>query len=321
MRFTEQEFYEMVQELLYSEPISYKMLCLIAEKTLKPSVLNWSRTDECLRQRGYGEDLMNEIHLRLIKTVIPYFLLRDDIDGDYNNDPEGFEDWMFSVAYNVKRDIVKKFRKHDFNIDNSDDVSLCDIPAQEDEDNSEEHIERLKQAFSIAISANVGIYKTLTWIAQFIFILEADVTKIKSNDLLLEAFENKTLYDMYDMIQNASKKIPWIVITSEQDEKIVTALRKKRDGEVTYGECKFKSFFMKQNGIPSGKKSISDWVNRMNDIIKREMGKDNDGNKNAKKKPSEETANKLSDNDNTAEKLTENKVGEKGSRHDETSNS
>ena len=67
----------------------------------------------------------------------------------------------------------------------------------------------------------------LTWLAQFIFILEYDISKIKSNELIITAFENKTLYDMYDMILTASNKFPWIVITREQNEKILDALRKK----------------------------------------------------------------------------------------------
>ena len=107
--------------------------------------------------------------------------------------------------------------------------------------------------------------------AQFIFILEYDISKIKSNELIITAFENKTLYDMYDMILTASNKIPWIVITREQNEKILEALRKRRNGNVSYGETKYKDFFMKHNGEVSGKKSISDWMNRMNDMIKRRV--------------------------------------------------
>ena len=76
---------------------------------------------------------------------------------------------------------------------------------------------------------------------------------------------------MYEIVLEASQKIPWIKITKEQDEKILSALRKTREDNVTYGESKYQSFFMKQNGKVSGKKSISDWVNRMNSMIKRVM--------------------------------------------------
>ena len=274
MRFTRDEFDVMVNELLYKDPISFDMLCQIAEKTLRPSVVNWCKTEDCLRGRGYEEDIMQEIHLRLMKTTVDYFLLRDDIEGPYNDNPEGFEDWIFFVAKNIKRDFANKIRNRDFTTDDIDDPAIGEIPSSDYEDDTEENVDRLKQAFSIVLSSDVGIYKVLTWLAQFIFILEYDISKIKSNELIITAFENKTLYDMYDMILTASNKFPWIVITREQNEKILDALRKKRIGNVSYGETKYKDFFMKHNGEVSGKKSISDWMNRMNDMIKRkvEMG-------------------------------------------------
>lgn len=272
MRFTGDEFDVMVNELLYKDPISFDMLCQIAEKTLRPSVVNWCKTEECLHGRGCEDDIMQEIHLRLMKTTVDYFLLRDDIEGPYNNDPEGFENWIFLVAKNIKRDFANKIRNRDFKTDDIDDPAIGDILTDDYEEDTEENLDRLKRAFSIVLSSDVGIYKVLTWLAQFIFILEYDISKIKSNELIITAFENKTLYDMYDMILTASNKIPWIVITREQNEKILDALRKKRTGNVSYGESKYKDFFMKHNGELAGKKSISDWMNRMNDMIKRKVG-------------------------------------------------
>lgn len=271
MRFTRDEFDAMVNELLYKDPISFDMLCRIAEKTLRPSVVNWCKAEDCLRGRGYEDDIMQEIHLRLMKTTVDYFLLRDGIEEPYNDNPEGFEDWIFFVAKNIKRDFANKIRNRDFTTDDIDDPAIGEIPSSDYEDDTEENEDRLKQAFSIVLSSDVGIYKVLTWLAQFIFILELDISKIKSNELIIVAFENKTLYDMYDMILASSRKIPWIIITREQNEKILEALRKKRNDNVSYGETKYKGFFMKHNGEVSGKKSISDWMNRMNDMIKRRV--------------------------------------------------
>lgn len=272
MRFTREEFDIMVNELLYKEPISFDMLCVIAEKVVRPTVVNWCKAEEALRGRGYEDDIMQEVHLRLIKTTVSYFLLRKGIEGEYNDDPEGFEDWMFLVAKNIKRDFAGRIRNRDFNTDEITD----DIPSGEDV--AEEYEERLKEAFTIVISSDVGIYKILTWLAQFIFILEYNVTKIKSNELIIKAFEDKTLYDMYDMLLSASNKISWMVVTDEQNEKILDALRKKCDGGVLYGETRYKDFFMKHNGEVSGKKSISDWMNRMNGMVKRKTDSLNETN-------------------------------------------
>ncbi len=268
MRFTEEEFATMVNELLFSEPVSFDTLCLIAEKTLRPLVAGWCRTEDCLRGRGFEDDLMQDIHLRLIKTTVNSFLLHKGVEGPYNNDPEGFEHWMLRVAKNLKRDFANRVRGRDFKTKAIDDPEFLSAPA--DDPDREKGIERLKEAIDIALDADFGIYKVLTWLAQIIFILDTGVTKIKSNELILNAFEDKTLYEMYEMLWLAAKRIPWLEITRAQNDRILGALRKKRIGDVSYGETRYSDFFMKSNGKPSGKKSISDWVNRMNGFIKRE---------------------------------------------------
>lgn len=257
----------MVNELLYNKTVCFDMLCQIAEKTLKPSVVYWCNTEICLRGRKYENDIMQEIYLRLIKTTVDYFLLRN---GTINDDPEGFEDWMFRVAENLKRDFIKKVRNDDFK---TEKIEVLDYKKDymESNDDSEEYTEKLINAVSIVLSADVSVYKVLTWFAQFIFIMDSNVTKIESTELIIKMFENKTLYEMYDMLLIASKRIPWIIITEQQNKKILTALRKNCDETVTYGETKYKSFFMKHNGEAVGKKSVSDWVNRMNSMIKRKI--------------------------------------------------
>ena len=267
MRFTTEEFDTMVHELLYADPISFRTLCIIAEKTLKPSVEKWCKADDCLRDRRFEDDLMQEIYLRLIKTTVTYFLLRDGIEGSFNNDPEGFEDWLFKVANNLKRDFVNRVRNSDFKTENIDDHT--EIAAYDDRFYDDEQIVRLKEAFLIILSADISIYKVLTWLAQFIFMIDAEVTKIESNELIVKTFEDKTLYEMYDMILVASKRVPWIEISESQSNRIIALLQKNRSDGISYGDTKYRDFFMKQNGMVSGKKSVSDWVNRMNDMIKR----------------------------------------------------
>lgn len=271
MRFTRNEFDIMVNELLYTTPISYNMLCSIAEKTIRSSVAYWCCTDRYLRCSGYEDDIMQEIHLRLIQRTVSHFLLKNGINEPYNNDPEGFEDWMFTLAKNIKCDFSEKIRKRIFNTENLDDPIFENIPDDDTSDkyDNEERIERLKRALDVVLSSDLSVYKVLTWLAQFLFVLETGVTKIQSNVLILAAFEELTLYDMYNKLLMASRKIPWVVITNAQNDKILAALRKTRENGVSYGETKYKDFFMKHNGEISGKKSISDWANRMNDMVKR----------------------------------------------------
>lgn len=269
MIFTQQEFDIMTDELLRCEPRKFDMLCHIAEKTLKSSVARWCRTEDCLRGRGYETDIMQEIQLRLIKTTVSRFLLRNGPGGPVNNDPEGFEDWLFVVARNQKRDFANKVRSVDFNTTGLDGSEAEEYTEEMYDSDAAERMDRLSMAFSAVLDADVSVYKTLTWIAQFVFILNNDITKIKSNELIVTTFENKTLFEMYDMILTASQRIPFITITEKQHEKIMSALRKTPDGGVSYGETRYKEFFMKSNGKVSGKKSISDWVNRLNGMINK----------------------------------------------------
>ena len=268
VRFTREAFETMVRQLLYQEPVSFDMLCQIAEQTLRPAVKRWCDAEDCLRGRGYEEDILQEIHLRLIKTTVPFFLLRDGVDAPCNNDPEGFERWMYSVAKNVKRDFANRVRKRDFNTENLDDFPCLAAP-ESDAAEREAYIAQLRKAFNVVLESDVSVYKVLTWLAQCVFILNQDISKIQCNELIIVLFAKNTLNDMYAMIQAASEKIPWIVITEEQNKKILEALRKKTSDGVIYGEVTYESFFMKQNGVISGKKSVSDWMNRMNAMIKR----------------------------------------------------
>jgi len=274
--FTVEEFNIMVDEVLCknSEESVFDMLAEIAEKTLRNSVYAWCMQDSRLRGRDYEGDIMQKIHLRLKKTVVDYFLLRDDIDGPYNNDPEGFRAWMFTVANNIKKDFAESVGKEDSRLINLEDCPPH-IPAPEsshDIEERDEHREILKKAFSIVLSSDVKVYKVLTWVAQFLFVASDYSTKIESSEVIVDAFQNKTLYDMYSIILDASSKIPWIVVTEEQNQRIVTALQKKYRGDVTYGQTKYSTFFMKNKGKVDGKKSISDWSNRINDIIRRKTG-------------------------------------------------
>lgn len=273
MRFTREEFDTMVSQLLYQEPICFDMLCHIAEKTLRKTVKVWCDMELCLQGRSYEEDIMQKIHLRLIETTVTYFLLRDGVTGKYNDDPEGFEDWMFRVGENIKKDFANKVRGVDFKTADIEDPMLENLPAnpgdgyEEDQDRQE----ALKQAFDIVLSADVSVYKVLTWLARSVFMLEQDVTAIQSNELVLTAFADKTLNNMYDMLLEAAFKISWLRITEEQDAKIRAALRKKARGGVLYGEMCYRAFFMKHNGAVSGKKSISDWMNRINEMIRKKQ--------------------------------------------------
>lgn len=270
MRFSQEEFNQMVQEVLYTQPSRFDTLCNMAQRLLEPMVAGWCRKDPVLRGRGMEGDVMNDILLHLMKTVVHGFLMRDDVEGEYNNDPEGFEHWVTLVAHNRQRDFAERIRRADFHTasdDALDEVGVYDESLEEYND----RLRRLRKAFNIVMSADAGVYKVLTWLAQILFIAERDLAHHKANALVVTVFENKTLFEMYGMILAASRRIPWMHVTPQQHNRVMAALQKPWDDELTYGEVKYGVFFMKYRGEVAGKKSVSDWINRMNNTIRRRM--------------------------------------------------
>ena len=280
MQVTKEEFETMVDELLNQEPISYNMLCTVAEREVRPEVRKWCLGTKSLRNKGCEDDIMQETQIRLIVGVIPDFLLKDDADAPYNHDLLEFLKWMYLEAQKAKWAAMKRISQQAKKTCSLEEMTLADVldmqAALEAQEDVKERISRLKQAFDTALSVDAGIYKVLTWFAQFMFILDQNVTKIQSNNLILEAFAEKTLNEMYAMLLGASNRIPWITVTQQQHARILAALQKPWNQELTYGESKYKDFFMKQSGEASGKKSISDWTHRMNQAICKRMASQDD---------------------------------------------
>ena len=76
--FTDEEYKIMIYELTEREPVCFDMLCAIAERTLKGTVYRWCSDDIDLRGKALEEDIMQDIFIRLIKTCVTHFLMRDD---------------------------------------------------------------------------------------------------------------------------------------------------------------------------------------------------------------------------------------------------
>lgn len=271
MRFTQEEFDTMVQEVLYTEPSCSDMLCDMAQRLLQPMVDAWCRKDPVLRGRQFEGDVMNDILLHLMRTVVHGFLLRDDVAGPYNNDPEGFERWVCLVAHNRQRDFADRIRRADFHTTSEEELDTVGVYDETPEE-YQARICCLRKAFEIVMDSDARVYKVLTWLAQTIFIAEQDLEHHQANALVVTAFENKTLFEMYNMILIASRRIPWMQISLPQHKRVVEALQKPWDEDLTYGEVKYGAFFMKYRGEVAGKKSVSDWINRMNNLIRRVMG-------------------------------------------------
>lgn len=211
---------------------------------------------------------MQDIFCRLIKTCVTFFLKKDACGEFVNRDPDDFKSWMFKVAENIKRDTANSYRRHSFNVRGFEDGEIDQLP---DDSWDEEEIlyrrERLSKAFELVLNSDARVYKVLTWLAQSLFIIQYDITKIESNGEIIKVFSEKTLFEMQDIVFQFAHYVPWLTISQAQIDKIDRALNTAFRDNKLVGEIKYKDFFMKKGG----KASISDWVNRMNCMIERLM--------------------------------------------------
>lgn len=265
--FSNEEFDMMFREIVGSEFICYDTLLYVSKRMLFNSVCKWCYNDPALCGKQYEEDIMQEIQIRLIKNCVSGFFLRN---GEANYDPEGFKNWIFTLAINVKNDFAKKVRRIQFiemkELDGDSEPSY-----QEEMFVSDESFERLNRAFKIVIESDSKVYKVLTWVAQLIIIVNANVTKIESNDILIEQFDSMTLDAMFALVAEQAVAIPWLHLDASRLLSVKERLNEKQTDGRRIGDMLYSDFYMKKGA----KASISDWVNRMNNyIVKEEKSND-----------------------------------------------
>ena len=265
-RYSAEDFYIMVDQLIREEPVRFDKLLSIAEQLLTPAVRQWCREDPALRYGAHEADVMQEVLIRLVKTCKPMFLLRPGVEGTFNDDPQGFKNWMYKVASNIFRDYAKKVRRIGFR-----ETALSDeeneLPAVSGNLIFAETAgqEKLAAAFQTVLHADAQVYKVLAWIAQFVFVVSLDLTRKQATEQLIAAFSEKSLSELFDGICRAAKQIPWLALSKTDVESVARRLAQPWDAERTYGMVSFQEFFMKKGG----KASVSDWVNRLDRLIQR----------------------------------------------------
>ena len=131
----------------------------------------------------------------------------------------------------------------------------------------DESTDMLRAAFERVLDMDVQVYKIITWVAQAVLILSADVTKIRSNELLISAYAQMTLAEMWTSVTAASARIPWLRISADADARLRKMLAAPFSKDVRYGDMVYADFFMKKGA----KASISDWVNRINSGLKEKL--------------------------------------------------
>ena len=268
LRFTEEEFQIMVDELLDDKKSSADMLCHIAKKTLSDHIhfLCFVELDGYNKAEDIANEVMQNIYLRLIQITVTKFLLKDGPEGPVNNDPVGFQRWLFTVADNVKRATYKKERVFSTKTVDIDDPKYSYLAKNEKYPVENEDI--INIMFAIAVKSGARVYKILSWLLQSLYVLDLGTDRINANEELLNRFTLAPLSELYQEVTRLAQRFKWLHFTEEHKRILNTELSQRYD-ERSFGEVPFNEFFMLFKGAKNGKKSVSDWVNRMDAVINK----------------------------------------------------
>ena len=263
--FTEEEYRVMLDELLHREKVSFSMLLHIADKALSPTIKKWCAQDALLHGEHRLEELKLDVSSRLVCTVVDQFLLPHGVEEKGTPTAEEFSRWMFTVAHNVVRDTADRLHCTADHFTAFEDAYL-DIPSEEPQPGeSLAQREQLQAAVDTVLSVDVGAHKVLTWLAQFLFLLDGVSDKKQATNAIVEQFSNLSLFEMYDLLVAYTVRIPWLSLSDRQQQRLLRRLQKRRANGQAYGEATYRDFYMKKGG----RASVSDWLHRMNSMVRR----------------------------------------------------
>jgi len=258
MRFTPDEFQIALRELFVEEPACFDTLCVIAEKELMPAIRGWCADDNALRGRDCECDIMQDTLVRIIKYCITGFFLRDGRNSP-NTDMQEFCRWIYTVARNVKRDYSNSYRERII-------VDYSELEGRIGDELGEEFVgEELASVFDITFSLKMGVHKLLAWLAVSVVILNETDKRNVATEIVVNRFGKATLDEMLEFLLRELRRYPNLLPTDSELAGIRKLLDEPDELGVRTGDRPFYTFFMAKGG----KYSVSDWLHKINQLIKR----------------------------------------------------
>lgn len=265
---TQEQFDQMKYEILECRPSRYDMLADIVFDCLKKHVERWCKGNPFLKGRQEEYDILQSTVVRLMQRVVTGFLNNESRYIEEGNVLKRFVGWMKVVAHNIYADKVEEIRgSEEFTLESYEEMikdHWRDIGEEDAYKVEGENIYKLKKAIECIISGEAKVYKIIAWLSIYVFMLAHDLSKIEANRYIEHELADFTLYELYELINEAADRIKWLEFTEAQKEKICTDLKEYYDRETKYGDMKLREFFMKKGG----KGTLSDWWNKMSKKIK-----------------------------------------------------
>ncbi len=259
MYFTTEEYAQMVEEVLGETP-KFTTLFLITYKVFEARKKVWGSKEiyndadlQCRIQTAFEAKVLKGTH---------GFLLPGGPGSALVFNPAGYHAWLCAVVDSQKNGVItpwfKKRNAQDGLYDK--EGNEIDLP-DSDGDISDRVIseELAAECFRRVLDSDVGVYKTLAWLAHRLYVLQGRYKASKCSEVVSLAFSEYTLNAMWEKISAVAGRISWMEISDRQRSRIEERLVEISDRGVPYGQMKFKDLFMKKGGTAS----VSDWINRI----------------------------------------------------------
>lgn len=258
MRFTVDEFNIAICELFNEEPACFDTLCEISERELMPSIRGWCAADNALRGREVEADIMQDTLVRIIKYCITGFFLRGE-RTEPNTDVNEFCRWIYTVARNVKRDYSNSYRERII-------VDYSELEGRIGDEIGDDFVgEELASVFDVTFSLNMGVHKLLAWLAVSVVILNETDQRSVATEIVVDRLGNSTLDEMLEFLLSELRYYPALMPNENEVLGIRAMLDERDELGVRIGDRPFYTFFMAKGG----KYSVSDWLHKINQLIKR----------------------------------------------------
>ena len=231
------------------------------------------------------DDVKNKVFIKIFTCIQTQFFMRTDYD---NSNPENLNKWIYTIANNCIYDFKKtKNNNTGETIDkyeNADNGGKTEKDRRNDLEMSSgliffvaDQVDLFYAILSDVVFAKSVIYKVLSWMIFAFYFIESDkkVTARMEHD-----FEDISLFGMLEAVKqdiidyNAGNAGQY----SQQREKFMkkdwyTHLKNRLTDEYyenkPIGTYPYETFFMKKGG----RATISDWINRANENIKKKFEK------------------------------------------------
>lgn len=259
-------------EIMVLSPPSFETLLHLAYDRLRPLLNRWCLRDVRLHTEQDTDDVMQTVCVKLMQNSVTGYFLRENTAYTTERNATSFAAWVTLLAHNVERDFARAAARkaaRERGMEPEEEAFFLDASTLPDE--SREYTEELlNAAFEVVLNADMQVYKVLTWVANSLYMLHTAAKAKDAKTALVATFSDMTLYQMRDLLFQASAQITWLRVSPAQKQRIACKLAEPYDAERCYGQVKYADFFMKKGG----KATVCDWVSRMNERIKRVMMND-----------------------------------------------